>query len=93
MRVFLGLWLLVALSASSVEAAPSTQRDSAPPAEKPAVDEVSPDSGPFVVTKDTDVRLDGQPCSYAAVPSDAIVVKMQVGADRRTVVRMDFRSR
>jgi hypothetical protein len=47
----------------------------------------------FIVTRDTEVLLDLEPCRYEKVPENAIIARMEVGADKRTVLRIYFRSR
>jgi hypothetical protein len=47
---------------------------------------------PFVITNETEIRLDGRPCLYAEVPAGAAVTAAEVAADRRTVLRIHFRS-
>jgi hypothetical protein len=39
------------------------------------------------------VQLDGRPCKYADVPSDAVVVLVELAADGKTVLKAHFRSR
>jgi hypothetical protein len=56
------------------------------------VERTEPGSG-FNVTEQTEVFLNGQPCHYEDVPADASVVRMQVGADKKTVIRIHFRTR
>ncbi len=45
----------------------------------------------FVVTEQTEVLLDGQPCRYEDVPARARIVRMEVAPDRKTVLRIHFR--
>jgi hypothetical protein len=47
----------------------------------------------FVVTAQTEVLLDGKPCKYELVPGSASIVRLELGADNRTVVRIHFRAR
>jgi hypothetical protein len=47
----------------------------------------------YVLTARTEVSLDGKPCAYASIPSSAIIVRMELAADKRTVLRVHFRSR
>lgn len=89
------LGLLVTLCLVAHAGAAPVAKDK-PAADAPAAEKdvaVSPDENPFVLTKDTDVRLDGRPWDYDAIPDDAIVMNMQVASDRRTIVRIQFRSR
>jgi hypothetical protein len=46
----------------------------------------------FVLTKETEVLLDGKPCKYEDIPANASILKMEVAADRKTVLRVQFRS-
>jgi hypothetical protein len=83
---------------SPLAAAPSQKKEqpAKPAQERPAAEqpkEVSPDESPFLLTKDADVRLDGRPWAFEAIPADAIIMNMQVGPDRRTIVRVHFRSK
>jgi hypothetical protein len=45
----------------------------------------------FAVTKQTEILLNGQPCEYARVPSQARIEHMEVAADKKTVLRIEFR--
>jgi hypothetical protein len=47
---------------------------------------------PFVITNETEIRLDSRPCFYAEVPAGAAVTAAEVAADRKTVLRIHFRS-
>jgi hypothetical protein len=47
----------------------------------------------FQITDQTEVTLDGRPCRYADVPRGAGIVKMEVGTDGTTVLKIQFRSR
>lgn len=56
-----------------------------------------PESAPgltseFVVTKETEVLLNGERCTYSAVPGNARIVRMEVAADRKSVLRIHFRT-
>jgi hypothetical protein len=46
----------------------------------------------FQVTDETEVTLDGRPCKYRDVPANATIIKLELAADRRTVVKVHFRS-
>jgi hypothetical protein len=46
----------------------------------------------YVMTERTEVLLDGKPCRYEAVPGSATIERMEVAPDRKTVVRVYFRS-
>jgi hypothetical protein len=47
----------------------------------------------FVLTHRTEVLLDGKPCKYEEVPGHASIERMELAADKKTVVRIQFRSR
>jgi hypothetical protein len=47
----------------------------------------------FVVTDQTEVLLDGQLCRYAEVPAHATIVSIEVAADKKTVLKIHFRTR
>ncbi|MFN4260253.1 MAG: hypothetical protein ACK4RK_13230 [Gemmataceae bacterium] len=48
----------------------------------------------FVVTEQTEVKLNGQSCAFAAVPDNAVITLLEVSAeDDQTVLRIFFRSR
>jgi hypothetical protein len=46
----------------------------------------------FNVTKQTEVLLNGKPCRYQDVPSHATIIQMEVAADKKTVLRVYFRT-
>jgi hypothetical protein len=46
----------------------------------------------YVMTDETEVLLNGKPCKYAQVPNHARIVKMEVGIDKRTVLKIHFRT-
>jgi hypothetical protein len=47
----------------------------------------------FQITEQTEVLLDGKPCKYAEIPPDAVIIKMEVAEDKKTVLKIHFRSR
>ena len=47
----------------------------------------------FVVTHRTEVLLNGKPCRYEEIPSHASIVRMEVAADKKTVLKIHFRTR
>ena len=61
----------------------------------PAKPETTPAAGKqkYILTEDTEVLLDGQPCRYQDVPRGATIVKMDVAADQRTILTIHFRSK
>jgi hypothetical protein len=50
-------------------------------------------TGPFLLTDQTEVLLDGRPCRYQDVPAGASIVGMDVAADKRTVLKVHFRTK
>lgn len=46
----------------------------------------------FVMTADSEVWLDGRPCEYKKVPANAAIVRVEVAPDRKTILRIEFRS-
>jgi hypothetical protein len=49
--------------------------------------------GEFVITDETEVTLDGCACCYKDVPSKVSIKHLEVAADRKTVLKIDFRTR
>jgi hypothetical protein len=47
----------------------------------------------YRITDQTEVVLDGRACRYRDVPNNATIVKMEVAGDKRTVVKIYFRTR
>ena len=47
----------------------------------------------FVVTHRTEVLLNGKPCKYEEIPSHASIVRMEVAVDKKTVLKIHFRTR
>jgi hypothetical protein len=47
----------------------------------------------FAVTEQTEVTLNGKPCRYKDVPSHASILRMELGADKKTVRKIHFRTR
>jgi hypothetical protein len=47
----------------------------------------------FNITEETEVLLNGQPCKYAEVPGHANIIWMKVATDRKTVLKIHFRTR
>jgi hypothetical protein len=50
-------------------------------------------SSGFLVTDQTEVTLNGQSCKYAEIPSHASILRMEVGPDKKTVLKIHFRTR
>ena len=46
----------------------------------------------YVLTRQTEVLLNGKPCKYENVPADARIVRMEVAADKKTVLKIHFRT-
>ena len=46
----------------------------------------------FALTPQTEVLLDGRPCAYKSVPRGAAVTRIEVAEDRRTILRIEFKS-
>ena len=49
--------------------------------------------GEFVLTEGSEVLVDGRPVAYKDVPTGASVVRIEVAGDRRTILRIEFRTR
>jgi hypothetical protein len=47
----------------------------------------------FQLTEQTEVFLDGRPCRYQDVPSGASIAKMEVAADKKTILMIHFHSK
>ncbi len=54
------------------------------------VTRVSPSE--YVVTEETEVLLNGKPCRYQDVPEHATILRMELGWDNRTVLKVHFRA-
>jgi hypothetical protein len=50
------------------------------------------DSEDFEINDATEVLLDGKPCKYEAIPSSAVITNIDVASDRKTVLKIHFRS-
>ena len=90
--------LVVSLSfLSSLAATPAPQKEVTKPVERTAPEKAkeisAEENDEFSLPRQAEVRLDGRPCSYDAVPDSAIIVNLEVAQDRRTIVRVHFRSR
>jgi len=46
----------------------------------------------YTVTDQTQILLDGKPCRYQDVPEKAVIQRMEVAPDGKTVLRIIFRS-
>jgi len=93
---WISLWL-VSLSLTCTMAGFASAKESKAPADKPSAaqaEQVDLDENDvFGLTRATEVILDGRPVSYDSVPDTAIILRMEVSQDRRTIVRVVFRSR
>ena len=47
----------------------------------------------LVLTDDTEVQLDDRVCKFADVPGDASVISLAVAADKKTVLKIRFKSK
>lgn len=47
----------------------------------------------FVMTERTEVFLNGKPCKYRDVPGHASILRMELAADKKTVLKVHFRTR
>jgi hypothetical protein len=46
----------------------------------------------LIISRDTEIRLDGCLCSYEQVPASAVITFAEVDSDRQTVLRIYYRS-
>ena len=74
----------VAATRSAGEARPAEARPAEP---RPAAD------AEFNLTAQTEVLLDGRPCAYRDIPRTATIARIELAADRKTVLRIEFKSR
>lgn len=47
----------------------------------------------FVITDETEVKLDGHVCKFQDVPGTATVVSLDVAADKKTILKIQFASK
>jgi len=47
----------------------------------------------FVLTEQTEILLNGKPCRYEEVPEGAMILRMEVAPDRKTALKILFRTR
>jgi hypothetical protein len=47
----------------------------------------------FKVTERTEILLDGKACRYRDVPEQATILRMEVAADGKTVLKIHFRTK
>jgi hypothetical protein len=50
------------------------------------------ESDDYVVTEQTEVLLNGKPCSYKEVPDNATILRLELGPDNKTVRKIHFRA-
>jgi hypothetical protein len=65
------------------------QAAKAPAAALAVVAERAPASD-YVVTEETEVLLNGKPCRYRDVPDSASILRMELGPDNKTVLKIHF---
>jgi hypothetical protein len=63
------------------------------PVPKPLLVNYTRPESEFQITSETEVTLNGKKCQYRDVPSGATIVEMDVGADRKTILRIHFRTK
>jgi hypothetical protein len=77
-----------------------TQAAAAAPALPPGQGSATPTKQPcprnpserLLLTRDTEIRLDGRLCSYEQVPPGAVITFAEVDSDRQTLLRIHYRS-
>jgi hypothetical protein len=47
----------------------------------------------YIMTEETEVLLNGNLCNYKEIPDHASIERMEVGIDKKTVLRVHFRTR
>jgi hypothetical protein len=47
----------------------------------------------FLLTEETEVLLDGRPCKYQEVPRNVNIILLEVGSDKKTILRIHFQTR
>jgi hypothetical protein len=78
---------------SQVEKEARREQAIRPVAQAPKQAQVREAPSEFVLTRGTEVLLNGQPCKYQDVPRHATIVRMEVAADNKTVLKIHFRAR
>lgn len=71
--------------------APHLQNAKAPRAAL-AVVEARAQTSDYEVTDETEVLLNGKPCLYIEVPANATILRMELGPDNKTVLKVEFRA-
>jgi hypothetical protein len=100
--VTLAVWIgLVGLASASLTPRKDSPRFSKEPPKARAAKAPTPALGQalgtdpgsdFNVTERTEVLLNGQPCKYEAIPANGRIVLMDVAPDRKTVLRIHFKT-
>jgi hypothetical protein len=78
--------LLCILCASAANATLSV------PKERPLGEILRPRATKIVVDEATELRLDGNPCTFEELPATAEVILLELGADGRTILKLHFRT-
>ena len=100
--IALAVWMTVAplLSASlaprkqpSVLGTDIPSQRASTPVVAAAEQAAAPSNSEYVLTEETEILLNGKTCKYENVPSHASIQRMEVAADRKTVLRVYFRAR
>jgi hypothetical protein len=64
-----------------------------PPAAEPAAPKAEEGKTQLVITDQTDIKLDGQPCQLKDVPKSAVVELIDFSSDKKTIQKLYFRSK
>jgi hypothetical protein len=86
----------LSLSVAHASLAPPKERSifdrPVPPAPKaePAAEQ---EAGGLVISDDTEVKLDGKVCKYEEIPESAEVILLEVGKDKKSVLKLHFRTK
>lgn len=76
------------------DALPTSAKDAPADAAKPAAAAApKEEKQQFVITDDTEVQLDGKACKFGDVPETASVSSLDVGPDKKTVLKIHFKSK
>jgi hypothetical protein len=51
-----------------------------------------PKDDDLVITDQTEVKLDGKLCSYKDVPGNAEIILLEVGQDKKEILKIHFRA-
>jgi len=97
----LAVWMsLVSLASASITPAkephplgkaPLKARSHLPEVPEQTLEQRSPSE--YLVTERTEILLNGKACKYADVPAHASITRMEVAADKKTVLKIHFRTR